>query len=198
MLQHTGSLSTNWNYSLIPVTLSLQLCADFDLTLYLLILITLVDKLFFMQPNLNAKLISVMKLYNLSSANHQKLIALKGKCWEKYFGRLKTTGYGEQGEKESELSRIINLGTLRKECQNVQRMNQDSIANTVDNGQLPSEQPVVKPKKRWKDKYHTLGCRNWQVAAEHREVWRTRIQTAQAKIGPAPLMIYHVKLSEIR
>jgi hypothetical protein len=55
-------------------------------------------------------------------------------------------------------------------------------------GQMSGKRPVGKPKKRWmdavkEDSYQILNCRNWEVKAQDRDEWKSRIKKAKAQFG---------------
>jgi hypothetical protein len=55
-------------------------------------------------------------------------------------------------------------------------------------GQMFGKRPVGKPKKRWvgavkEDSYQILKLRNWEVKAQDRDEWRSRIKKAKARFG---------------
>jgi hypothetical protein len=70
----------------------------------------------------------------------------------------------------------------------VQRMESQSIPRMVMAGQMFRTRTVGKPKKRWMDAvkediYQILNCRNWEVKAQGRDEWRSRIKRAKARFG---------------
>jgi hypothetical protein len=55
-------------------------------------------------------------------------------------------------------------------------------------GQMLGKRPVGKPKKRWmdavkEDSYQILNRRNWEMKAQDRDEWRSRIKKAKARFG---------------
>jgi hypothetical protein len=55
-------------------------------------------------------------------------------------------------------------------------------------GQMFGKRPVEKPRKRWPDavkeeSYHMLKRRGWDVKAQDRDEWRSRIKKAEARFG---------------
>jgi hypothetical protein len=55
-------------------------------------------------------------------------------------------------------------------------------------GQMFAKSPVEKPRKRWlvalkEDSYQMLKWRDWEVKAQDREEWRSRIKKAEAHLG---------------
>jgi hypothetical protein len=55
-------------------------------------------------------------------------------------------------------------------------------------GQVFGKRLVGKPKKRWMDavkegSYQILNWRNWEVKAQDRDEWRSRIKKAGARFG---------------
>jgi hypothetical protein len=55
-------------------------------------------------------------------------------------------------------------------------------------GHMFGKRPVGKPKKRRmdavkKDSYQILKLRNWEVKAQGRDEWRSRIKTAKARFA---------------
>jgi hypothetical protein len=55
-------------------------------------------------------------------------------------------------------------------------------------GQMLGKRPVGTPKKRWmvavkEDSYQILNCRNWEVKAQDRDEWRSRIKKAKVRFG---------------
>jgi hypothetical protein len=67
-------------------------------------------------------------------------------------------------------------------------MESQSIPRMVMAGQMFGKRPVGKPKKRWMDavkegSYQILNWRNWEVKAQDRDEWRSRIKKAKAHFG---------------
>jgi hypothetical protein len=55
-------------------------------------------------------------------------------------------------------------------------------------GHMFGKHPVRKPKKRWmnavkEDSYQILNWRNWEVKAQVRDEWRSRIKKTKAHFG---------------
>jgi hypothetical protein len=67
-------------------------------------------------------------------------------------------------------------------------MESQSITRMVMAGQTFGKCSVGKPKKRWmdavkEDSYQILNWRNWEVKAQDRDEWRSRIKKAKARFG---------------
>jgi hypothetical protein len=65
-------------------------------------------------------------------------------------------------------------------------MESQSIPRMVMAGQMFEKRPVGKPKKRWMDtvkadSYQILKWENWEVKAQDRNEWRSRIKKAKAR-----------------
>jgi hypothetical protein len=55
-------------------------------------------------------------------------------------------------------------------------------------GQMSGKRPAGKYKKRWmdaekEDSYQILKWRNWEVKAQDRDKWRSRIKKAKTRFG---------------
>jgi hypothetical protein len=88
---------------------------------------------------------------------------------------------------DPELSTVIKLRILQW-AGHVQRMESRSIPRIVIAGQMFGKRPVGKHKKRWmhavkEDSYQILNWRNWEVKAQGRDEWRSRIKKAKARFG---------------
>jgi hypothetical protein len=88
---------------------------------------------------------------------------------------------------DPELSTVIKLRRLQW-AGHVQRMESQSIPRMVMAGQMFGKRPVGKPKKRWmvavkEDSYQILNWRNWEVKAQDRDEWRSKIKKAKARFG---------------
>jgi hypothetical protein len=67
-------------------------------------------------------------------------------------------------------------------------MENQSIPRMAMAGQMFGKRPVGKAKKRWmdatkEDSYQILNWRNWEVKAQDRDEWRSRIKKAKARFG---------------
>jgi hypothetical protein len=63
-----------------------------------------------------------------------------------------------------------------------------SLPRMVMAGQIFGKRPVGNPKKKWmdavkEDSYQILNWRNWEVKAQDRDEWRSRIKKANARFG---------------
>jgi hypothetical protein len=67
-------------------------------------------------------------------------------------------------------------------------MESQSIPRMVMAGQMFGKRPVGKHKKRWMNavkegSYQILKWRNWEVKAQDKDEWRSRIEKAKARFG---------------
>jgi hypothetical protein len=67
-------------------------------------------------------------------------------------------------------------------------MESQSIPKMAMVGQMFGKRPTGKPRSRWldavkEDSYQMLKWRDWEVKAEDREEWRSRIKKAKAHFG---------------
>jgi hypothetical protein len=67
-------------------------------------------------------------------------------------------------------------------------MESQSIPKTAMVGQMFGKCPVVRPRKRWldavkEDSYQMLKWRDWEVKAQVRKEWRSRMKKANARFG---------------
>jgi hypothetical protein len=88
---------------------------------------------------------------------------------------------------DPELSTVTKLRRLQW-AGHVQRMESQSIPRMVMAGQMFGKRAVGKPKKRWmdalkEDSYKILNWRNWEVKAQDRDEWRSRIKKDKARFG---------------
>lgn len=68
------------------------------------------------------------------------------------------------------------------------RMNDDRVAKKVLVNRVDGTRPRGRPKKRWIDCVESdiqeLGVRNWKVAAEDRQKWRSEVvESAKTRLG---------------
>jgi hypothetical protein len=85
-----------------------------------------------------------------------------------------------------ELSTVIKLRL--QWAGHVQRMESQSIPKMAMAGQMFGKCPVWEPRKRWpdamkEDSYQMMKWRDWQVKAQDREEWWSRIKKAKAHFG---------------
>jgi hypothetical protein len=102
--------------------------------------------------------------------------------WRIRYNKEINTLYGDP-----ELSTVIKLKRLQW-AGHVQRMESQNIPRMVMAGQVFGKRPVGKPKKRWMDAVKEDSCqilnwRNWEVKAQNRDEWRSRIKKAKARFG---------------
>jgi hypothetical protein len=86
-----------------------------------------------------------------------------------------------------ELSTVTKLRRLQW-AGHAQRMQSQSIPKMAVVGRMFGKRPVDKPRKRWldavkEDSYQMLKWRDWEVKAQDREEWRSRIKKAKVCFG---------------
>jgi hypothetical protein len=102
--------------------------------------------------------------------------------WRIRYNKEIYTLYGDP-----ELSTVIKLRRLQW-AGHVQGMESQSIPRMVMAGQMFGKRPVGKHKKIRMDavkeeSYQILNWRNWEVKAQDRDEWRSRIKKVKARFG---------------
>lgn len=133
--------------------------------------------------------------WTLTKSDEQSLLRFERKILRRIFGPVKE-GESWRLRSNQELSllynemdvvRFIKIGRLRW-AGHVVRMGGDETPKKVLEAQMFDKRRVGRPKMRWidgvaNDARSLLGVRNWKLAAQNREDWRTMLKEAETHIG---------------